>query len=313
MASENQKIQRIRVDCAILYCRVSTKEQAEEGYSLAAQSELLRTYAASKNLKIVKEFSVPESASGKQTRKIFKQMIDYAVDHNTGNILCEKIDRMTRNQKEAIIAGDWVFENENRKVHFVKENFIANKNTKAHENLVWDMKIAIARFYSNNLSEEVKKGQAQKLKEGWLPTRPPIGYKTIGEKGRKIHIVDENKSPYARRMFELYASGQHSLKSLVELLYREGLRNESGRKILKSRIAELLSDPFYYGSMVWKGVIYPAKHPALISKELFDQVQSLMHSKTTPKHRKHFHLFKQLVYCKACGGTVCGEIHKGRT
>ena len=52
----------------------------------------------------------------------------------------------------------------------------------AHENLVWDMKVAIARFYTNNLSEEVKKGQKAKLESGWMPQRPCLGYKTIGDK-----------------------------------------------------------------------------------------------------------------------------------
>jgi len=89
------------------------------------------------------------------------------------------------------VISDWVTTNEDRQVHFVKENFVVCKNTRAHENLVWDMKVAIARFYTNNLSEEVKKGQKAKLEAGWIPCGQKFGYRTVGEKGHKIHVPDK--------------------------------------------------------------------------------------------------------------------------
>ena len=102
-------------------------------------------------------------------------MLKYARKNNINIILCEKIDRLTRNLKGAATISDWIQESDKKEVHFVKENFIVNKNTKAHENFVWDMKVAVARFYTNNLSEEVRKGQKEKIAQGWLPTKPPVG------------------------------------------------------------------------------------------------------------------------------------------
>lgn len=94
---------------AILWARVSTKEQAEEGYSLDAQIKLLRDYADKNTLKIVKEFIVPESASGRQERKEFKKMLDYLENHQSiRHLICEKVDRITRNFKDASKLDDWM-------------------------------------------------------------------------------------------------------------------------------------------------------------------------------------------------------------
>jgi len=277
---------------------VSSKEQEETGYSLDAQEKLLKDYSAKNGFKIAKIFRISESASGKQIRKTFNEMLEYAERNKISIILCEKIDRLTRNIKDAAIVSDWISGNETRQVHFVKENFILSKNTRAHENLVWDMKVAIARFYTNNLSEEVRKGQKEKLAQGWLPTKPPLGYKTIGDKGHKIHVIDEEKAALVKRMFELYSSGNYSLNELVRVMYKEGLRNRGGRKVGKSRIHEMLSDPFYYGKIRWKGEIYDGKHEPLISKDLFDEVQKHLTRKIgSPQYKKHYPVFKAKIRC----------------
>lgn len=168
---------------------------------------------------IAKIYKISESASGKLIRKTFSEMLVYTRRNNLNFILVEKIDRLTRNLRDAAIISDWINESEKNQIHFVKENFIVNRNTRAHENLVWDMKVAIARFYTNNLIEEVKKGQKAKLEAGWMPQRPCLGYKTIGDKGHKTHIIDEKVAPLIKESFELYASGNYSLNFLAEVMW----------------------------------------------------------------------------------------------
>src|SRR3989344_1227744 len=279
----------------VIYCRVSSKEQEETGYSLASQDKLLTDYAENKDFAVSKRFSMAESASKWQIRKTLNQMLSYTEQNHINTILCEKIDRLTRSLKDAAIVDDWVHAQEGREVHFVKENFILNRNTRAHDNLVWDMKVAIARFYTNNLSEEVKKGQMEKLSQGWLPTKPPVGYKTIGEKGHKIHVIDEDKAPLIRKMFELYATGNYSLKAILIKMDREGLRKPNDTRLVRSRIHELLSDPFYCGKMRWKGQVYKGNHDPLITNELFDAVQVKLARKTgSHLYRKHLPVFKAM-------------------
>jgi site-specific DNA recombinase len=297
---------------AIIICRVSSKEQEDTGYSLEAQEKLLQIYADEKKFNIIKIYKISESASGKQARKKFNEILQFIKKNNVNLILCEKIDRLTRNLKDAAIVSDWVHEDKNHEVHFVKENFIVSQNTKAHENLVWDMKVAVARFYSNNLSEEVHKGQKEKIAQGWLPTKPPTGYKTTGEKGHKIHIVDKETAPHIRKMFEMYATGNYSVVSLEDEMYKIGLRSRNENKILQSRIYKLLQDPFYYGKMRWKGEVYPAKHEALISKDLFDKAQSILKRRgKSVLSTKHNSLFASKIFCDGCGGVLSWELQKG--
>src|SRR3989344_2619235 len=95
---------------AVLYCRVSSREQEETGYSLEAQEKLLKEYAEKKGFSIVKIYKVTESASKWQIRKTLGEMLAYANKNNVQVILCEKIDRLTRSMKDAAIVDDWVHE-----------------------------------------------------------------------------------------------------------------------------------------------------------------------------------------------------------
>src|SRR3989344_5307000 len=118
---------------AVIYARVSSREQEETGYSLPAQEKLLRDYAERQGLDIVKVFSVAESASGIKQRKVFAEMIDYLSKNKIPNLLCEKVDRLTRNLKEAVVANDWVEEDASRRIHFVKTNLIVHHKAKSDE------------------------------------------------------------------------------------------------------------------------------------------------------------------------------------
>ena len=296
---------------SIIYARVSSREQEETGYSLDAQAKALQEHANTHELKVAKVFKITESASGKQIRKTFNEMLEYASKNDIHIVLCEKIDRLTRNLKDAAIISDWISENQKREIHCVKENFILNQNTRAHENLVWDMKVAIARFYTNNLSEEVKKGQKEKIAQGWRPTAPLLGYKSVGEKGHKIHVIDNPTASFIRKAFEYYATGNYSLSALREKLHEEGLRTRAGKKIAKSGIERMLKEPFYYGAMKWNEELYSGQHEPLITKELFDKVQDLMTRKKAPHYKSHEFTFRKMMTCGECGGTVTGEIQKG--
>ncbi len=297
---------------AVIVCRVSSKEQEETGYSLDSQEKLLQEYADKNNFNILKVYKISESASGKIARKKFLEILQFIKINKVDLILCEKIDRLTRNLKDAAIVSDWVHENKSHEVHFVKENFIVSQNTRAHENLVWDMKVAVARFYANNLSEEVRKGQKEKIAQGWLPQKPPLGYKTTGERGHKIHVIAESDAPFVKKLFELYATGNYSILKLEEDMYKLGMRSRNSKRVLQGRIHELLKNPFYYGHMRWGDKIYPAKHEPIISKDLFDKVQAtLKRQGRSPVCTKHNSLFKGKVFCDGCGGVLSWETQKG--
>ncbi len=309
--SNNDKIIEMN-NKAVIYCRVSSKEQEETGYSLPAQEKLLTEYAQKRGLDIVKIFSISESASGAKQRQVFYEMMSFLGNKNIPHLLCEKVDRITRNMKDAVVINDWIEDDAERQIHFIKQNLVIHKNAKSDEKFRWDIEIVLAKKYIANLSEEVKKGQAEKIRQGWLPTRPPIGYRTVGEKGHKTHVIDENTAPLIRKAFELYATGNYSMKRLADELYKDGLRTKLGKKPAKSRIEDILKEPFYYGAIRWNDVLHNnGAHKPIITKELFDKVTEVRTRGDTPKYQRHQFTFRKLLRCKECDGTITAEIQKG--
>ncbi len=295
---------------AVLFCRVSSKDQEDSGYSLPSQEKLLTEYAEARGFGIAKIFSLSESAGGGKQRKMFLQMLDYLKEHKIKVLVVEKTDRLTRNMKDAVAVNSWIEDDDEKQVHFVKENFVLSRNSKSNDKFIWGIKVTTAQYYLDNLSEEVKKGQKEKLRQGWLPSTPPYGYKTIGEKGHKIHVVDEQMGQLVIKMFELYATGDYSLQKLTTEMHAMGLRSSKGGKVHKSRIHSLLTDPFYIGKNVWNGVESPGKHEPLIDFETFSKVGKKLVSRTTPYYRKHMFLFKGLFTCSECGGMITWEEQK---
>ena len=290
-----------------IFCRVSSKEQEETGYSLPAQEKFLREYADKQGLEVAKVFAISESAAGKTQRKVFLEMVAYVRKYNIPTIIVETTDRLTRNFADVPTIDQWIMENNDHQIHLAKEACILHNSSRSHEWFMWRVKVATAEYYVRLLSENVKKGQKEKLAQGWIPTKPPLGYKTVGETGHKIHIVDEGASRLVIKMFELYASGDYSIKKLANTMYEEGMRSPQGNKLAISRTHSLLRDPFYMGKIRWNGEIYQGKHQPLISKELFDKVQAMLKSKTTPKYRRHSYLFQGLIRCAGCNGLITWE------
>ena len=296
---------------AVLFCRVSSKEQEETGYSLDSQEKLLKIYSERKGFEIAKIFSISESAGGKKQREIFNQMIAYVLEKDIKIIVCEKVDRLTRNFKDAVWIDEWLEDDAERQVHLVKDSLILHKESRSQEKLNWGIRILFAKNYIDNLSEEVKKGYKEKIEQGWMPHISPVGYKSSGEERHKIHVLDENKCGFVKEIFTLYATGGYSLQQLSDLMFKKGLRSERGNKLNKSKIHEILRNPFYTGRFRWGEKIYQGKHERLISDELFEQVNKTMQGKNTNVASKRNFLFKRLVRCAECGGLITWEEHKG--
>ena len=301
---------------AVYFARVSTREQAEEGYSLSAQEKLLKEYAEKLEFDVIKKFAVPESARGKQERKLFNELLDYVGSHPKIEIvICEKVDRITRNLKDAARLDDWLQENETRQIHFVKQNLIVHKNAKSSDKFMWDIYVAMARQYSNNLSEEAKKGLNEKAEQGWFPGSHKRGYKTSGEMGRKIWVIDDSTldTKFIEQAFILYDTGNYTLRTTSKELFKQGW-SIRGEGITISELHRLLTDPFYCGEFYWNGRLYKnGKHTPIISKELFYRVQDrLKRVYKAGKYRKHDFLFGGgLVICDECSRTITWEAQKG--
>ncbi|HWC58005.1 MAG TPA: recombinase family protein [Candidatus Paceibacterota bacterium] len=304
----NQENESVR---AVGYARVSSKDQEDTGYSLPAQEKLLRDHADRNGYELVKVFAIQESAAGKVQRKIFHEMMAYVSKAKINTVFVETTDRLTRNFADVPVIDEWILANDQHKIHLVKESCTLHKEAKSHEWFMWRVKVATAEYYIRLLSENVKKGQKEKLAQGWLPSKPPLGYKTVGEKGHKIHVIDPDKAPLVKKMFELYATNIRSTKKLGDEMYALGMRSRGGSKVSHSRVHQLLGDPFYYGMNRWNGKVAKGEHEPLITKELFMRCQEIMHSNGTPRYFKHNSLFKNVFRCNECKGRITWEIQKG--
>lgn len=297
---------------AVILARVSSKEQSNEGYSIPAQVKLLEDYCIRNDLNVVrKPFEIAESASGKKQRFLFDSMQDYIKKNNINNLVVEKVDRLTRNFKDAVMIDDWLEEDETRKLHLVKDSLVMHKNSRSQEKLNWGIRIIFAKNYIDNLREETEKGQMEKIAQGWSPASPPPGYITIGETGHRTHILDSNVSPLIRRLFELYDTGEYSVTTLKDAIDELGLKRK-GKCYSRAQIHQILKNQFYIGRIKWKGQIYPGNHPQIVSEELFNRVQArLRGSKGKAKYDKHNPLFKGLIHCEECSSLITWQIQKG--
>ena len=304
------------MDYSIEWARVSSREQDLEGFSLQSQSKLLRDYNKRLDLRVKMSFVVPESASGKQERKEFVLMLDFLKKHpEIKHLICEKVDRLSRNFSDAVKLDEWLNANPERKIHFVKQGLIIHKNSSSHEKFQWDIYLALARQYINNLSEEARKGLTAKAESGHYPGNKKFGYITTEVDKKRVWIKDPAKDQdlaYLKQAFELYAFENYTLLSLSRKMFELGWKTPAGNPIPKSTLHTFLTDCFYCGEYYWNKKHYTnAKHEPLISKEIFYKVQSRIKRKITAKYNKHAYTFGSgVMTCGVCGRSIIAEPQK---
>jgi site-specific DNA recombinase len=298
---------------AVIYVRVSSKEQKEEGYSIPAQKRLLRDFAVKNNLTVAKVFEDNETAK-RAGREAFGKMLDYLDDNpETKTVLVEKTDRLYRNLKDYVRIDEL-----DLTVHLVKENEKLGKDASSHQKLIHGIKVLLAKNHVDNLSEEVIKGYEEKVRQGIYPgSTLPIGYKLQKIGKRSLPVVDEKNRHLAVKIFEYYATGLYSLNSLIEKIKKEGLFIPSNlpshsrmRTLTKSSMARLIQNPIYYGDFTWKDKLHKGTHEPIITKELWDKAQAVLNRlkrKPVPKYNTIPFTFKGLLSCGECGRSITAE------
>ena len=291
---------------AVLYARVSSKDQEREGFSIPAQQKLLRQYGREHGLTIVKEFLDVETA--KETgRSGFSAMLAFLkANPSCRTILVEKTDRLYRNIR------DWVTVDElDLQVHFVKENTVVAKTSRSAEKFHHGIRVLMAKQYSDNLSEEVKKGLREKAEQGHWPSVAPVGY--INNRATHRIEVDPVRGPQITALFDLYATGEYSLKALTVKVHSIGLTHpRSGRRMMKAEIHRILRNPIYVGDFRWAGRLYTGSHDPLVTRERFAEVQAVLTRKPRARYPKQKHAFMGLLTCARCDCSITAERKKDR-
>lgn len=246
----------------ILYCRKSTDTEDKQVLSLESQENELVRLTQAEGLTIVTTLTEKRSAK-EPGRPVFNDMLKRISAGEADAILCWKIDRLTRNPVD---GGQiqWLLQKDLIKAIRTFER----SYTPAGNVLLMSIEQAMATQYIRDLSSNVKRGNRAKLEQGGWPNHAPFGYKN--NKGERTISIDPLRSTAVKRMFELYATGHHSITAVRDAVFAEGFRTSSGIKIYGSTVERVLKNPFYFGMMVREGRYYAGKHTPIISKSLFD-------------------------------------------
>ena len=183
----------------------------------------------------------------KAGRRQFAEMTKLLKHRPNLPVLVEKTDRLLRN-----LSDYGTLEQLDIEIHLVKEGEILSKESKSHQKFIHGIKVLMAKNFLDNLSEEVRKGHAEKIEQGGYPAKAPLGYRN--NTATKEVEIDHVKAPYIVRMFELAATGNYSLPHIRKLIAKEGLTHQSPTvKLSKSHIARILRNPFtlvhFYGGI----------------------------------------------------------------
>ena len=294
---------------AIIYIRVSTQEQAEEGYSLDAQRKYLMAYAQKIGMKYI--FVVVETETARKSgRSQFKKLLEFYQKRTKAGscpaLIVEKVDRLSRNPFDKAAIDHLIREN-SLHVHYAKENKVLSDQSRSSEFFLNDIQHATASFYVNQLAEEAKKGMSEKAAQGMYPSCAPIGYINVTDtNGKKVLAPDPKRAPLIKKIFQWYDSGNHSLAEIAGLAKEQGLTHpRSERYVPKSSIFEILNRLTYAGSFQWNGKEYPGTYEAIITRELFDRVQESLHGNAQGSRKAtHSFAFKGLFKCGYCGCAI---------
>lgn len=283
----------------VIYTRVSSDDQSEK-FSLGAQLDLLREFANNRKFVVVKEYIEAETAK-QAGRQEFNKMLSFLrKSKDVKTILVEKTDRLYRNFKDYVEIGETDFD-----IYLVKENTLISPNSGSHDKLVHGLKVLLAKNFIDNLREETQKGRLRKVQEGYFIGQVPYGYKKLDT---KTTVIDEEKAPFVRRAFELYAQNK-SIDAVRFQLRDEGYIYQPSNKVVShGQLGKMLHNKAYIGLIPHKDKYYIGKHESIISDELFEMAQDSAKKDNKPlKRTERSHAFLGLIKCAKCGCAITIE------
>jgi site-specific DNA recombinase len=321
--TEKNKPGNTEGETAVIYLRVSTKEQAArggeaEGFSIPAQREACRRKAESLQAVVVEEFADRGESAKTADRPDLQRLLKFVAEQPVKYVIVHKVDRLARNRADDV-AINLALKQAGAELVSVSENIDQTPSGL----LLHGIMSSIAEFYSRNLATEIIKGSVQKAKNGGTPTRVPLGYRNVRriENGHEVRTVevDPERGALMAWAFTAYATGDWTIRRLLDELTRRGLTTAPGPKtpskpLSDSQLHTLLRHPYYMGLVRYRGVIYPGKHPRLVEPETWQQVQDLLSAKylVGEKHREHPHYLKGSIFCGTCGARLIVNHAKGR-
>ena len=302
---------------AIIYCRVSTDEQADKGFSLKHQKETLENYCNSKGHTILKCFIEDYSAKNFENRPEWKKLMTYvkANKKTVDAVFFTRWDRFSRNTEQAYTV-----------IRQFKDMGIEINSTESPLNIaepdskmLLAISLAMPEIENQKISIRTKEGLRRALKEGcYMGGAAPFGYiKIRNEEGKSTLTPHPEQSILVKKVFAEYAKGIYSTEDIRKKYYNKGL------KMSKNGFTHLLKNVIYTGKIYipeWKKepeIIVEGLHDAIVDSDTFAKVQQVMAGKCFKPRRATENIVEQLplrgfLQCPDCERVLTGSASKGR-
>lgn len=298
----------------VAYIRESTEEQ-DKGFSPENQKRSIEEYAKKHRIRIVEIYKDLVSGKYADKRPNFQRMINDAMKKKFEVVLVYHTSRFARNVREARYYKDLLRKDLKIDVISTTQSFGDFNDPSAF--LSESMTEVTDELLSRQISFWVKSGFAEKRRQGKPLGNPPLGYykKRIGfdpEKNRPIYArewhIDKKEVAIVRRIFKMYATGNHSMQDIAHILTIEGHRTKLGHPFSYSSIKCTIPNKSYLGLVHSPRKNLPdlpsVYHKRIISDELFYKCQDVLLERKgrygRPKAKFRFYLLQGLVYCYRC-------------
>jgi len=304
-----------------IYIRVSTEDQAKEGYSLEVQREYLEAFVRREGLEVFKVYCDDGISAYSTRRKELQQLLKDAKDKKFGLVLVYKIDRFSRNLKDLLNLVD---ELSVCGVAFKSATEPFDTSTSAGK-LMFQQLGSFAEFERNRISERVFPGMVKGVQQGnWQGARfSPFGY--IYNKGKKLLEIEKREADIVKLIYTMYLSGK-STHDICGYLNKKKYQTRTGKQFYSKSIGDILKNRIYTGKIVWnkkhydknqktkkhykyikndpsKIIISQGKHTPIIDEQDFEEVQKLLAVKKRrwrPRVKNQEYLLAGLLTCAKC-------------
>jgi site-specific DNA recombinase len=308
-----------------LYARVSTEMQAEEGFSIEAQLNEMRAYAAQRGWKVVAEFVDAGISGSTMDRPGLRALLEAAQAHQFDVVLVHELSRLSR----SVFDTFEIFEQLGRaQVGFASVREPQFNLLDPHGRFFLTMIASINQYYLDMLRVHTQKSKRERARQGlYNASVAPYGYRHVGDARTPPEVVEE-EAKVVRRVFEMYATGRYTCRQIAEVLNGEGYRTRSGRRFSKDSITEMLRNPFYIGKVTYREgrrgevEVYDGLHEPIISEELWEAAARVRNQQTVRRvlrGEKRPYLLGGIARCHTCGrrlraqGAQAGDYYRDTT
>ena len=310
-----------------IYVRVSTEDQAKEGYSLEVQREYLESFAKREGYEIFKVYSDDGISAYSIRRPALQQLLADAKAKRFGLALVHKIDRFSRNLKDLLMLVD---ELSSYGVAFKSATEPFDTTTSAGK-LMFQQLGSFAEFERNRIAERVFPGMMKGVQKGnWQGARfAPFGY--AYNKSKKLLEIEEREANIVKLIYTMYLSGK-STHDIAGYLDKKGYKTRTGKQFYNKFVCDILKNQIYTGKIVWnkkhydknqktkkhykyirndpsKILVAQGRHEPIIDEEDFAEVQKLLANKTRtwrPRVKNQEYLLTGLITCAKCNHRYTG-------